>query len=153
MERAEDDVGESGGEGNGIFKVVDGEVILAGLDGGLIEVLEGAVGVEGMKLFLGLDGCDSGEDGVDGVLITVVVAVDFVGDVEDELGEEGDFGELVEGDEFEAGQGVASDVCRWRAIGEAAMCRLLNACELAGGVGDVGEPIRQREFEGCGGNE
>ena len=130
MECAEDDVGEGGGKDNGILKVVDGEIILAGLDGGLLEVTEGAVGVEGMKLFLGLDGCDSAEDGVD-VVIALVVAVDFVGDIGDELGEEGDFGELVEGDEFEAGQGVAGDVCRWRTIGEAPVCRLLNICELA----------------------
>jgi len=51
-EDAEDDFGEGFGQGDGVVEVVDGEIVLAGLDGGVLGVSEDAVGGEDVDLFL-----------------------------------------------------------------------------------------------------
>jgi len=60
LKRAQDHIGESGGKGDGIVEVVDREVVLARLHWSVgVELRQGVVGVDGVELFLGLNGGES----------------------------------------------------------------------------------------------
>ena len=61
LERAKDNIGESGSESKCLLKVGDREIVFARLDWGLIEVCKSSVGVEEMKFFL----CLNGREGID----------------------------------------------------------------------------------------
>ena len=60
-ESAEDDIGELRGESDGVIEVVDRELVLAWLDRLAGELIECAVGVELVELFLRQDDLERGE--------------------------------------------------------------------------------------------
>jgi len=65
LKRAQDYISESGGKSDGIIEVVDWEVVLARLDWSIgVELCQGVVGVDGMKLFLCLDSGNCVDDKV-----------------------------------------------------------------------------------------
>ena len=136
LEGAEDDVGEGGGQGDGVFKFGDGEVVLAGLDDGVgsEEVLECAVGVEGVEFFLGLDGSEGFQDEIAFFVVVDVIMFDLVSDVGDQFGEECYFEELVEGDESQTCEGICAGRGRGRfSVGKTAMSYDFDGCDVAGG--------------------
>ena len=102
---------------------------------------EGTIGVESMKLLLGLD-CDQGiEDEIANALTSDGIAWHIVCDIIDETGEEGDLEYLVESDEFKAGQGILRDG-RWRwCIRQCSLSRDLDGGQLRRWIGYVGETI------------
>ena len=68
LERAENDVGEGGGEGDGVVEVAGGEDVLAGLDGSAAGGLQNSVRSKGVELLLSLDGSEGiKDDGADSV--------------------------------------------------------------------------------------
>jgi len=137
LQGAEDDVGEGGGQGDGFLEVGDGEVVLAGLDDGVgsEEVLEGAVGVEGVEFFLRLDGREGFEDEVTFFVVVDLKLVVFPArDVGDEFGEERYFEELVEGDESQTREGIGGGRGRGRfSVWKTAMSCDFDGRHVAGG--------------------
>lgn len=103
---AEDDVGESGGEGDGLIEVGDGEIVLAGLDHLARGSLERAIGVQLVELFLGDDDLEDAENF--GLILTEKIALaetgSTSGDVVEQLGEESHFEQLVKRDESKGGK-------------------------------------------------
>ena len=149
MKCAEDDVCECRGKTNGIGEGGDWELVLARLDWRSTEMCKSTIGVESVKLLLGLN---SGE-GIDDKLLDAVaadaVARHIVCDVVDEIGEEGDLEQLVEGNELKAGQGVCCDGSwRWT-IGQSSLGSDLDGGQLRRWIGDVGETVGQREIRGA----
>lgn len=94
-QRAEDDVGECGGERDGGHEIRDWGHICAGQDG-RVEDLQRAVGIQGVQLFLGLHGGDGVDHGLSLLLVLELVAFDVIGHVEEKLGEERHLPKLVE---------------------------------------------------------
>lgn len=99
------------------------------------------IGVESMKLLLGLD-CGQGlEDELANALAFNAIAWLIVCDILDETSEEGDLEKLVESDEFKAGQGICCDGSwRWT-IGQCSLGGKFDSSQLRRWVGDVGKAI------------
>ena len=138
----EDDIGKGRCQTDCGEEVGDGEVVLARLDWADAKVGERAIGVEGVKLFLRLNSCDSGDYAVSLIAVCDLVTREIIRDVGEQLGEEGHLEKLVEGNQLETGLGVRGDGWRRRAIGERAMCLDFDGCELRGRVGDIWKAIR-----------
>ena len=141
-ERAQDEVSESEGQGDGILECGDWGLVCAGLDRAGVEMGEGTVGVQRVQFFLSLDCGDGINDGLSLVLVLELVAVDIVGDVEEELGEVRNLEYFIEGDESQRSEiiGGRSSWRRW-AVGESTVSLLVDGIKLRRRVVDVREPV------------
>jgi len=133
LQRAQDNIGESGGKSESVLQVVDGEVVLARKDRSIrVELGEGVVSIDGMQLFLCKNGSERSRERVHiqaAVLKGRVAGLDQL----EELEEEGDLPELIEGDQSQRGEGISLRRC-WGsrvARGDGAMCLGLDGSQLS----------------------